>query len=94
MTSFTIDTGVQTARPPIDFVPDWFRDAYSVEPSAERVIHDYGYHLIGALRNPAKVETCRKHTIMHWGFLRNLAEIHPSVFDEFMCAYAERVLGD
>lgn len=89
--TFEIDTGI-AADDPLRFVPDWFRDTYRQEPDASRIIHDYGYHLIGALNDPKKIDTVRKHTLAQWGFLRVLAEHHPGVFDEFICTYAERVL--
>ena len=86
-----IDTG-KPEFDPIDLIPDWFRDV-NQSATAERMIHDYGYHLIGALGNPVKVETCRKHMMREWAFLRLLAETWPDVFDEYLIAYAERANG-
>lgn len=91
--AFIIDTG-PVADPARSLIPDWFWDTYPTDgTSSDRAIHDYGYHLIGALKNPAKMDTVRKHTLAQWQFLRLLAETHPGVFDEFMAAYAERVLA-
>lgn len=91
--TFEIDTGI-AADDPRRFIPDWFRDQYGAnEPDAARMVHDYGYHLIGALTAPAKMDTVRKHTLAQWGFLRVLADMHPGVFDEFWSIYAERWLG-
>ena len=92
MTSFVIESG-PIADDPLRFVPDWFRDVYAVEPEPRRVLHDYAYHLIGSMTNPKKVETVRKHVLSQWGFLQVLSVEHPEVFDEFWCAYAERVLS-
>ena len=93
MASFEIDTGTPVAFDPTDLIPDWFKDQYPALPEASRLIHDYGYHLIGATKNPAKMETVRRHTLVQWQFLRHLADAHPDVFDEFICAYAERALA-
>lgn len=88
---FVIDTGAATNPfDPRNLVPDWFRDLYSAEPETERLVHDYGLHLIGALGNPAKLETCRKWTMREWNFLRALAETWPDIFDQYLVAYAER----
>ncbi len=92
--TFQIDTG--TAPSPLDRIPDWFRDTYPDERDVARIVHDYGYHLIGAMNpdnpnNPKTVATVRKHMLAAWWFIRDLAEMHPDVFDELMTAYAERV---
>ena len=92
MSGFVIDTGKPEFNP-LDLIPDWFRDNYASDADAKRIIHDYGYHLIGQTTNPAKLDTVRKHTLASWQFLRALAEHHPGVFDEFICAYAERALA-
>ena len=84
-----IDTGIAQDSP-LRFVPDWFLDMHTSPGDVARVVHDYGYHLIGALQNPAKMDTVRRHTLAQWSFLRALADLHPAVFDEFICAYAER----
>lgn len=90
---FTLDTGESTDRLH-DMIPDWFWDTYGHnQPPLEKAVHDYGYHLIGALNNPKKMDTVRRHTMANWAFLQMLAEKHPGVFDEFWCGYAERVLG-
>lgn len=89
--AFEIDTGV-TAFDVLDLIPDWFKDQCN-STDKSRIVHDYGYHLIGATKNPAKLETVRKHTIAQWQFLRELAAMHPDVFDEFLCAYAERAMA-
>lgn len=96
MMVFEIDTGV-IERTAISYLPDWFLDQYYPElPDERRVVHDFAYHLIGTLSahdGSKKMETVRKHTMAQWGFLRILADMHPAVFDEFICAYAERALA-
>ena len=87
---FVIDTGVET-RDPLWSVPAWFRDQLPADAADAYVIHQYGFHLIGALNNHAKVETVRKHVLGSWPFLALLGETHPDVFDEFWMAYAERL---
>ena len=86
--TFTIDTG--TERSAIDYVPGWFLDQYDTVPDERRVVHDWAYHLIGALAQPRTMATVRKHTLAQWHFLRILADQWPDVFDEFWSAYAER----
>lgn len=89
---FHIDTGTtQAAFDPLNLVPDWFRDNYA-DINDPKIIHDYGYHLIGQTTDPKTMATVRKHTLASWSFLRCLGEQHPEVLDEFICAYAERAL--
>jgi hypothetical protein len=88
---FEIDTGV-TAFDTIELVPDWFRDQCK-SADKDRIFHDYAYHLIGATKGPVKMATVRDHTLAQWRFLRELAAMHPDVFDEFICAYAERAMA-
>jgi hypothetical protein len=92
MASFEIITE-ETAFDPASLIPDWFKDQYAVTPDTSRLMHDYAFHLIGALQNPVKMETVRKHTLAQWNFLRHLADMHPDVFDEFICAFAERAMA-
>lgn len=92
--TFAIDTGLSD-QSPTRFIPDWFHDIFGDTPPApERMMHDFGYHLIGAMQNPKKLETVRRHFLKNWEFLRELAATNPGVFDEIMTAYAERVLSD
>lgn len=89
--TFQIDTGLDPQR---GLIPDWFWDTYSSnDVPIERAVHDYAYHLIGAMQNPAKMETVRKHVLAQWHFVRALADMHPEIFDEFWTSYAERVLA-
>lgn len=90
--TFTIDTGI-TEFDPKRLLPDWFMDLYETEPSAEVAVRGYAYHLIGSLNahdGPKKLETVRRHFIAQWALIGLLAKIHPTVFDELLCAYAER----
>jgi hypothetical protein len=90
--AFEIDTGI-AERTPISYLPDWFLDQYREVPDESRAVHDFAFHLVGALHahdGPKKIETVRKHLIAQWGFLRILADMHPEVFDELLMAYARR----
>lgn len=89
--TFQIDTGQPHKKSdPIELVPEWFRDIYNDDADPNRIIHDYGLHLTAALSNPVKLETCRNWTLREWFFLRHLAEAWPTIFDEYLVAYAER----
>lgn len=88
---FVIDTGVDA----FDLrwlVPDWFRDIKPADISVDQLFHDYAYHIIGAMGGPVKMATVRDHTLAQWRFLRELAVMHPEIFDEILCRYAERAL--
>ena len=95
--TFTIDTG--PAPSVRDHLPDWFKDTYGDQIDAisdDRLIHDFGYCLIGEAQNrikPKTLKTVRDRWLFHWGFIRTLAETHPDVFDELIVAYAERANG-
>lgn len=91
--TFQFDTGPT----PIDAfqgVPDWFRDLMPADAAPEKVMHDYGYHLIGEIKEPKTFKTVRKRILAHWSFLQRLAETHPDVFDELLAAYGERWTED
>ena len=93
MMGFDIDTGVNPQPDILGLIPAWFRDTCAAGLTTEQIVERYAYHLISATKNPAKLETVRKHTIAQWQFLRELAAMHPDVFDEFLCAYAERAMA-
>lgn len=83
-----IDTGAPAANPLLG-IPDWFIDMMPEDMPQDRIIHQYAYHLIGKLSEYRSITFARKHLLLHWGFLRALAETHPEIFDEAMAAYAE-----
>lgn len=90
--TFIIDTGLD----PTDsrnLLPGWFCDIYPEDQPVERLFHDYGYHLISQIQQPKKMDTVRKHILMDWLAIRALASLQPGVFDELLCAYAERALA-
>jgi hypothetical protein len=91
--AFDIDTGVNPQPDILGLIPDWFRDTCADGLTTKQIVERYAYHMIGATKNPAKLETVRKHTLAQWQFLRELAAMHPDVFDEFWTSYAERALS-
>ncbi len=90
--TLTIDTGADD-RSATRFIPDWFHDIYPSDTPDAKLMHDYGYHLIGAMQKPVRLDTVRRHLTAEWSFLIELAAINPGVFDEILTAYAERVLS-
>lgn len=98
MALFEIDTG--DAPDPLRNVPDWARDAAESDDPVV-VLRSYGQHLLGGLlpprtavgwqRRAKKNETVRKHLLADWWFLRDLAKVHPGLFDEILQAYADRI---
>lgn len=52
----------------------------------------FAYHMIWKMQQPKTIATVRKHMLAKNRFLLRLAEIQPDLFDEVMCAYAERAL--
>ncbi len=83
-----IDTGERAADPLLG-IPDWFIDQMPDDMPQDRLIHQYAYHLIGKLAEYRSMKFARKHLLLHWGFLRALADTHPEIFDEAIAAYAE-----
>lgn len=83
-----IDTGDRAADPTLG-IPDWFIDQMPEDMPEARLVHQYAYHLIGKLSEYRSMKFARKHLLLHWGFLRALADTHPEIFDEAMTAYAE-----
>ena len=90
--TFTIDTG-PAPRGLRDRLPDWFLDQEPEDATDARLCFDYGQWLIAATAKPKTVKTVRTHLLAAWWFLPTLAEQHPEVFDELLCAYALRVEG-
>lgn len=86
----TIDTGIGDS--PRRFMPDWFLDLHHGDDDA-KLMHDFGYYVLGELTSPKMAMTARRHILAHWAFLRALAEMHPAVFDEILTAYGERFLA-
>lgn len=70
-------------------IPDWFVDLMPEDTPEDRLIHQYAYHLIGKLAEYRSMKFARKHLLLHWAFLRRLADTHPEIFDEALGAYAE-----
>ncbi len=93
MTTFEIDTGIQRAWSVRDRLPDWFLDQQPEDATDAQLCFTYGQWLTGETRRPKTVATVRKHLLAAWWFLPHLAEHHPEVFDDLLCAYALRVEG-
>lgn len=73
-------------------VPDWFLDQSPAGAGERTIAHDYAYHLIAEFTKPKTMKTVRRRLLTNTEFLHRLAEIHPEIFDEVICAYAERAL--
>lgn len=86
--TIVIETGV-AADPVMNEIPDWFHDLMPPGTPTERVVHQYGYHLVGKLANYKSQKFARICLISNWRFLRYLAESHPGVFDEVLATYSE-----
>lgn len=90
--SFEIDTGQflpaarQTAK---DFIADWSPMLFHTDDE-KLLVQKYAYYLIGEITGPKRLETCRRHLLANWRFVRCLADEDPTLFDEILMAYAER----
>ncbi|MDZ7906206.1 MAG: hypothetical protein U5N55_10835 [Cypionkella sp.] len=91
--TFEIQANPTTAEIAARLIPSWFKDMHQEAVDPRRLMHDYAYHLIGALQTPKTIKTVRKHTLAQWEFLQLLADEWPDVFDEFWTVYIERVIG-
>ncbi len=90
--TFIIDTGA-TVSPLRDRLPDWFLDQQPETATDAQLAFTYGQWLISETQRPKRVETVRKHLLAAWWCLPIIADHHPEVFDELLCAYALRVEG-
>lgn len=81
-----------TPRDARSLVPDWFLDQLAAGVTEHQTAHDYAYHLISAFTLPKTMPTVRSRLLDANAFLLRLAEIDPALFDEVICAYAERAL--
>lgn len=93
--TFEIDTGhflpatPQTAK---DFIADW--SSMLFHTADEKVlVQKYAQYVMGEITGPKKLETCRKHLVANWRFIRCLADEEPTIFDEILMAYAERQMS-
>lgn len=90
----TFDIDAETI-PPTDaraLLPDWFMDQQPEDVTEYKAAHDYAYHLIHHFKQPKTMATVRRHFLMRTQFLARLAELDGDLFDEVLCAYAERAL--
>jgi hypothetical protein len=90
MTTFTIDTGLSPLRSKL---PDWFLDQHPDDATDQHLAFTYGQWLTTEAMRPKKVDTVRKHLLAAWWVLPIIAEHHPEVFDQILCAFALRVEG-
>jgi hypothetical protein len=78
--------------PPTDarsMVPPWMLD-YMPDATEREAANAYAQHIMGAFNNPKMMKTVRRHFLRETSFLARLAELNPEMFDEVVCAYAER----
>jgi hypothetical protein len=87
---FEIDTGLSD-HDPLRLLPDWFRDQCADPDDWPRCARAYAEHMVGQMAGPVKLDTVRKHLLMSWSFLRELATSDPEAFDWIATEYAERV---
>jgi hypothetical protein len=87
---FEIDTGLSD-HDPLRLLPDWFLDLHDEPHDARRIMRAYAEHMVGQMAGPVKLDTVRKHLLMSWSFLRELATSDPEAFDWIATEYAERV---
>lgn len=83
------------ALPPIDartMIPDYILDDLPDGATEIAAARAFAYHMIWKIKQPKRLETVRKHFTFNWPFMRRLSEIEPEVFDELLCAYAERAM--
>lgn len=74
------------------FIPDFIMDDLPDEVSEMKAAQTYAYHLIWDFKQPKMIATVRKKLLRANVFMSRLAEIDPDLFDEVICAYAERAL--
>jgi hypothetical protein len=91
--TFQIDTGTAPAWGIRDRLPTWFLDQQEETATDAQLAFTYGQWLISETRRPKKVATVRDHLLAAWRIMPLIAEHHPEVFDELLCAYALRVEG-
>jgi hypothetical protein len=86
--SFEIDTG-PTLSPVRQMVPDFLQDWYP-DATDEQLTMRYCQYLMGEMREPKKVETCRKRLMANWTFIRHALNVCPEYVDEILTEYVER----
>ena len=74
------------------FIPDFILDELPAGLDEMKAAHTYAYHLIWDFKQPKTIATVRKKLLRANSFLNRLAEIDPDLFDEVICAFAERAL--
>lgn len=81
--------------PPTDaraLIPDFVLDELPDGVDEVKAAQTYAYHLIWQFKQPKMLKTVRDRILFANRFLMRLAEIDPDLFDEVICAYAERAL--
>lgn len=74
------------------FIPDFVMDGLPEAATEGEAAQAYAYHLIWQFNQPKTLKTVRERLVYANRFLLRLYEIDPALFDEVMCAYAERAL--
>lgn len=74
------------------FIPDFVLDQLPEDADERTAAHAFAYHLIWEFKQPKTIATVRKKLLRANSFLTRLAEIDPDLFDEVICAFAERAL--
>lgn len=73
-------------------IPDHVLDIFPDDVSEHQAAVAYAYDIISSFNRPKTMATVRRKLIAANKFLLRLSEIDAAVFDEVMCAYAERAL--
>lgn len=87
-----INTGTPVQPTIRNHLPAWFLDMHEDSASDADLARDYGHHMIWQTKQPVKLETVRKHVRQDWAALGFIADLQPEIFDEVICAIAERAL--
>jgi len=74
------------------FIPDFVLDQLPEGADERAAAHAFAYHMIWDFKQPKTIATVRKKLLRANSFMSRLAEIDPDLFDEVICAYAERAL--
>lgn len=90
--TFNIDDDPIAPTDARSLIPDWFMDQAPLGITEKQAAHDYAYHMISHFGQPKMMKTVRVHFLARSAFFARLAEIDGDLFDEVMCAYAERAL--
>lgn len=88
--TFTIDTGIEAARPHMEWVWDHVRDRLPENATDAEICAGIAREIVREFYKHKKPETVRNDILKHWRVIAFMATAAPDSFDYVLSEFAER----